>query len=251
MISIVIVGTGNVAKHLFRAFVGIKEIEVVQVIGRTATKLLHFSEIVPVSVDFTKIVEADLYLMAVSDNAIPEVSHLLKNKKGLVVHTSGGVSITAMGDLERKGVFYPLQSFSAEKDIDFKTVPICIEAQNDKDLLLLNQLGKYLSQEVQVISSEQRKTIHLAAVYVNNFTNHLFQIGHEICSENNIPFSILTPLIKETVNKLDYLLPSEAQTGPAKRKDTKTMEIHLKQLKDKNYKDIYSLLSKSISEKYG
>ena len=251
MISIVIVGTGNVAKHLFRAFVGIKEVEVVQVVGRRATKLSHFSKEVPVSSDFNEIMEADLYLMAVSDDAIPEVSYLLRNKKGLVVHTSGGVSITAMGDLERKGVFYPLQSFSAEREIDFKTVPICIEALNDRDLLLLSQLGKYLSREVQVISSAQRKTIHLAAVFVNNFTNHLFQIGLEICSENKIPFSILTPLIKETVNKLDYLMPSEAQTGPAKRKDSKTMEIHLKQLKDKNYKDIYSLISKSISKKYG
>ncbi len=251
MISIVIVGTGNVAKHLFRAFIGIREVEVVQVVGRRATKLSHFSKEVPVSSDFTKIMEADLYLMAVSDDAIPGVSLFLKNKKGLVVHTSGGVSITAMGDLERKGVFYPLQSFSAERKIDFKAVPICIEAHDNKDLKLLNQLGKYLSSEVQLISSEQRKTIHLAAVFVNNFTNHLFQIAQEICSENKIPFSILNPLIKETVNKLDDLMPSEAQTGPAKRKDTKTMEIHLKQLKDKNYKDIYSLISKSIIEKYG
>lgn len=251
MITIVIVGTGNVAKHLFRSFVGIKEIEIVQVVGRTAAKLSHFADKVPVSMDFAEIVEADLYLMAVSDDAIPEVSHQLKHKKGLVAHTSGGVSITALGSLERKGVFYPLQSFSAEREIEFKTIPICIEAQNDGDLLLLHQLGNYLSREVHVISSEQRKTIHLAAVFVNNFTNHLFQIGHEICLKNKIPFSILTPLIKETVNKLDYLMPSEAQTGPAKRKDTKTMEMHLKQLKDKNYKDIYSLISKSISEKYG
>ena len=105
--------------------------------------------------------------------------------------------------------------------------------------------------EVHEITSDQRKSLHLAAVFVNNFTNYLFTIGQDICTEHDLPFSMLNPLIKETVNKLDYLPPCDSQTGPAKRNDVKTMETHLNLLKNKNYQDIYSLLSKLIGERYG
>jgi hypothetical protein len=112
-------------------------------------------------------------------------------------------------------------------------------------------LAGSISDDVREISSDQRKSLHLAAVFVNNFTNHLFQIGNELCGEHRLPFDILLPLIRETVQKLDHLSPLDAQTGPARRNDQKTMENHLHQLDNKNYKDIYTLLSKSINEKYG
>ncbi|MBC8768451.1 DUF2520 domain-containing protein [Arenibacter sp. BSSL-BM3] len=251
MISIVILGTGNVAKHLFDVFRDINEINVLQVLGRNKHKLSYFKDKVATSTDFSKIVDADILLIAVSDDAVAEVAQFLTGKKGVVAHTSGNVPIAALGHKSRRGVFYPLQSFSEGKPIDFKKVPICIEAENKVDLKSLQELAQLVSFQVHEISSNQRKSIHLAAVFANNFTNHLFAIAGEICADNDLPFSILAPLIKETVEKLDYLPPIEAQTGPAKRNDVKTMESHLNQLKNKNYQDIYSLLSKSIKEKYG
>jgi len=251
MISIVLLGSGNVAKHLFHAFSGIDEINVLQVLGRNKDHLSYFKDKVPIGIGFSKILDADVYIIAVSDDAIPLLAPFLLKKKGLVVHTSGSVNLKSLATQKSRGVFYPLQSFSEGKMIDFKKVPICLEAENKNDLELLRKLADLISTEVYEISSEQRKSLHLAAVFVNNFTNYLFTIGHDICTDNNLPFDILTPLIKETVNKLDYLPPYDAQTGPAKRNDVKTIEGHVNQLKDKNYQDIYSLLSKLIKETYG
>ncbi|MCK0189058.1 Rossmann-like and DUF2520 domain-containing protein [Arenibacter sp. F20364] len=251
MISIVLLGTGNVAKHLFNAFGRIREVNILQVLGRDEDHLSYFKEKVATASDFTKIMDSDIYIIAVSDDAISKVAPFLQQKKGLVAHTSGSVPLKSLGRQKSRGVFYPLQSFSEGRTIDFKKVPICIEAEDKNDLALLKKLAQFLSLEVHEISSDQRKSLHLAAVFVNNFTNYLFTIGHNICKDNNLPFSILTPLIKETVNKLDYLPPDDAQTGPAKRNDAKTMERHINQLNNKNYQDIYSLLSKLIGEKYG
>jgi len=251
MISIVILGSGNVAGHLFDVFSGREEIRVLQVWGRNKAHLSYFRDRVAISDDSAELLEADLYIIAVSDDAVPEVARTLVGKKGLVVHTSGSVSLDALGNNDRRGVFYPLQSFSKGIKIDFKSVPICIEAENKKDLELLLKLAGSISDHVREISSDQRRSLHLAAVFVNNFTNHLFQIGNQICEEHGLSFGILLPLIGETVQKLNQLTPYDAQTGPARRNDRKTMENHLHQLENKNYKDIYALLSKSISEKYG
>src|SRR5690554_5876907 len=251
MISIVILGTGNVAEHLFDVFSDHKEICVRQVWGRNRSHLSYFRDRAAISEDSSELLAADLYIIAVSDDAIPEVARTLIDKKGLVVHTSGSVPLNALVNNDKRGVFYPLQSFSKGREIDFKSVPICIEAENKEDLELLLQLARSISDDVREISSDQRKSLHLAAVFVNNFTNHLFQIANEICEEQRLPFGILLPLVRETVQKLDQLVSFDAQTGPAKRNDQETIGIHLHQLKNKNYKDIYALLSKSISEKYG
>lgn len=251
MISLVLLGTGNLAKHLFNAFLRVEEIKVLQLIGRDEDRLDYFKDKVVTGTDFTKIVEADIYIIAVSDDAIASVATSLKDKKGLVVHTSGSIPLKSLGDLHKKGVFYPLQTFSEGKTINFREVPICVEAEDKNDLELLKKMAGLISLEVHEITSDQRKSLHLAAVFVNNFTNFLFTIGHDICNEHHLPFSMLTPLIKETVNKLENLSPVDSQTGPAKRNDVKTMESHLNQLKNKNYQDIYSLFSKLIGEKYG
>jgi predicted short-subunit dehydrogenase-like oxidoreductase (DUF2520 family) len=248
MISIVILGTGNVAKHLFDVFLKCEGTNVLQVWGRNKDRLSHFKEGAAISDAISGILEADLYMIAVSDDAVSEVARSLIGKKGLVVHTSGSVPLHALANQNRRGVFYPLQSFSKDREIDFKSVPICIEAETKTDLALL---AESISNDVREISSEQRKSLHLAAVFVNNFTNHLFQIGNEICAEHGLPFGILLPLIGETVQKLGQLSPSEAQTGPARRNDHTTIKNHLDQLKNKDHRDIYALLSKSISEKYG
>ncbi|MEJ1222448.1 Rossmann-like and DUF2520 domain-containing protein [Sediminicola sp. 1XM1-17] len=250
MISIVILGTGNVAKHLFDAFLAVDQVKILQVVGRSQKQLLEFSKFTEVTTGFQQIKEADIYLIAVSDDAIGEVSGRLANNKGVVVHTSGSYPMDSMLAIERRGVFYPLQSFTKGKKVDFRKIPICLEATLQKDYLLLDHLAHLISDQVFHITSEQRKTIHLAAVFVNNFTNHLYKIGNDLCTEQHIPFELLQPLITETADKINTLNPHEAQTGPAKRGDITTIENHLGLLKNKTQKEIYSLLSNSIKKDY-
>jgi predicted short-subunit dehydrogenase-like oxidoreductase (DUF2520 family) len=148
----------------------------------------------------------------------------------------------------RKAVFYPLQTFTKNKPIDFSEIPICLETQHQSDYKILETVAKSISQKVFSINSEQRKALHVSAVFVNNFVNHLYQIGNEICIENNIDFEILKPLILETAKKIETLSPKQAQTGPAKRNDNATIESHLAFLIDENQKEIYKILTQSIQE---
>ena len=246
MIKVAIIGSGNVAQHLIKALVASKEIDLVQAFARTPSHLTHLLPKEKITSDYQKIVEADLYIISVSDNAIAEVSEKLPFENRLVVHTSGSSDITILSDKNRKGVFYPLQTFSKNKAIDFTPIPMCLETENENDFQLLEQVAKTLSKKVFAISSEQRRSLHVSAVFVCNFVNHLYQIGNQICEENNIPFEVLHPLIQETAKKIKELSPSEAQTGPALRNDTKTIEKHLAFLENENYKKIYELLTQSI-----
>jgi len=245
MLSIVLLGTGNVAHHLFDAFIKLDDVLVKQVYGRSPKKLSFFADRCDTIFNPDSIADADIFIIAVSDDAIAEVSSLVTTKKGLVVHTSGSISkntITA----KRKGVFYPLQTFTNGKAVDFSTIPICIEAEESADLKTLKTLAEKITKSVYEISSLQREKLHLAAVFVNNFTNHMYAIGHEICKKENLPFNILKPLIKETADKLRFLTPEKAQTGPAKRNDVLTMQKHLDALKSPLNKKIYQLISESI-----
>jgi predicted short-subunit dehydrogenase-like oxidoreductase (DUF2520 family) len=156
----------------------------------------------------------------------------------------------ALSSKNRKGVFYPLQSFSKNSEVDFSKIPICIEADNDVDLDLLKQLGSSISKNVLTVSSEKREKIHLSAVIVNNFVNYLYQVANDLMQEQSLSFDLLKPLILETANKITSLSPAEAQTGPAKRNDKKTIEKQLNLLKESPYKDIYQDLTNSILKKY-
>lgn len=250
MLSIALIGTGNVATHLFDAFTKVNGIQITEVFGRNLARLKNFETLTKVTNNITDLGDADIYLIAVSDDAIAQVAEFLKNKNGLVVHTSGSVNLSELPML-RRGVFYPLQSFTKGKTVDFSEIPICIETENDKDLLLLESLGKSISTKVHHISSAQREKLHLAAVLVNNFTNHLFGMAQTICEKNDIPFHLLWPLIDETVEKIKHVHPNEAQTGPARRNDIETMQYHLEQLDNPLQKKIYQLLSESIKGTYG
>lgn len=139
-----------------------------------------------------------------------------------------------------------MQTFSKNKAINFNKIPICIEAESDQDYLLLEKIAQSISNQVLKINSDQRKSLHVSAVFVCNFVNHLYQIGHEICTEHEVPFEILHPLIEETANKIKQLNPKDAQTGPAKRKDSITINEHLYFLQNDTHKEIYKLLTKSI-----
>ena len=246
MIKVIIIGSGNVAQHLILAFAESKKIDLVQVFSRQKEAVTHLIDSSKITEDWNTLGQADLYIIAVSDDAIAEISSQIPFTNKLVAHTSGSVAFTELNSKNRRAVFYPLQTFTKDKPVDFSQIPICIESENVTDYQLLNTIGKTISDVVFAINSEQRKALHIAAVYVNNFVNYLYQIGNEICIENNVSFEILKPLILETANKIVTLSPEEAQTGPAKRDDKQTIESHLDFLKDENQRNIYKILTQSI-----
>ena len=248
MKTINIIGSGNVVHHLVRALSKLSNYKIQNVAVRSLDKVADFfpKNLIVTAIEDLK--RADITLISVTDSAIAEVSAKIPYNDALVVHTSGTTALEVLNDKNRKGVFYPLQTFSKNKEINFEEVPLCLEAENIDDLNELKLLAKELSNKVFEISSEQRKSLHVAAVFVSNFTNHLYSIGNEICKENNIPFDILKPLIKETADKINYLNPKDAQTGPAIRFDQKTIKTHQDFLQNQNHKTIYNLITQSIQE---
>ena len=246
MIRLSIIGSGNVAQHLIQAFSKSTETELVQMFSRQPEAVSHLITSDKIISDLNQLTAVDITIIAVTDDAIVDVANQIPFENQLVVHTSGSVPMNTLHHKNRKGVFYPLQTFSKTKEVDFKSIPICIEAENESDLEQLITLAKSISNSVNKVHSEQRKALHIAAVFVSNFTNHLYQIGSDICKENNLSFDILKPLIQETANKILTLSPQEAQTGPAKRQDTQTINAHLHFLTDAHQKEIYKMLTKSI-----
>ncbi len=250
MIRVVILGGGNVAYHLTNQLLTYNTIDIVQVYNRNIDKISYLASKVSITNDLTKLKNADIYIISVSDDAISKLSAELNLKNKLVVHTSGSVSMDSLFSKSHKGVFYLLQSFSKHREIDFSNVPICIEASRPNELLLLEKLAKTITNNVYNINSNQRKYLHVAAVFVNNFVNHLYHVGSDICKKNDIPFEILMPIIQETAAKITTLQPIDAQTGPAKRNDTETIEKHTTMLTS-NQREIYTLLTNSINQTYG
>ncbi|MGB5553968.1 MAG: DUF2520 domain-containing protein [Flavobacteriaceae bacterium] len=248
MMKVSLMGTGNVAHHLYQTLSAAMEVEIVQVFGRKQDVLGNEHEYSPFD---GAIKEADIFILAVSDDSISAVAQKFSSVKGLLVHTSGSVAIDSLPKKVRRGAFYPLQTFSKERKVDLRKTPICIEAETPKDLELLNLLASLISDNVHTVSSEKRAYLHLSAVFVNNFVNHLYQIGETIATDHNLPFTLLHPLISETAKKMDTLSPKDAQTGPSKRGDLSAMKKHLSLLKDhKEYSEIYRLMSQSISTLY-
>ena len=194
--------------------------------------------------------QADICLMAISDGAIGPVARQLARQGALLVHTAGAMGLEALGNIPRPGVLYPLQTFSREREVDFRTVPLCIETGNRDDLFLLRSLAESLSQNVVEIPTAQRRYLHLAAVFINNFTNHMVYLGEAVCREQGLPEHLLRPLLRETLEKLETLPAFEAQTGPARRGDRKTQEAHLSLLQDSLRRDVYQKISESIHQAY-
>ena len=252
MLKVVIIGSGNVAHHLVSVFLQSPDVEILQAFARNKTA---FGELLPkdkITTSFQDLTDkADIYIIAVTDDAIEAVSTSLPFKDKLVVHTSGGVTISQLDSKNRRGVFYPLQTFSKDKKVDFSTIPICLETENEADYVIVKQLANSISDNVYSISSRQRKALHVAAVFSSNFVNYMYTIGNAICNDNDIPFDILKPLILETADKVKYMSPLRAQTGPAIRNNTKTIESHLAFITKPNQREIYSLLTQSIQQENG
>ncbi|MBI5916065.1 MAG: DUF2520 domain-containing protein [Bacteroidetes bacterium] len=253
--KIVLIGAGNVATHLGRKLVEVGE-QVVQVFSRNLLKATELATALgarPIDNLYGLNARADLYIIAVHDDAIAEVVEKLGEfelEDKLVVHTSGATPakvFDAAPELNRTGVFYPLQTFTKGRQLDFSEVPICISASQTDDLQVLEVLALKLSPHVYKVTDAQRAWLHLAAVFVNNFTNHLFEIGHSSLKKQQLPFEMLLPLIRETVAKLDSGPPKAMQTGPAVRHDWTTTERHITLLNGRgDLQEIYRVLTKHI-----
>lgn len=254
--KVVLIGAGRLATHLG---LRLKEMEVpvVQVFSRTKRKAQALSkELSCVATnDLKKIsTKGDLYIVAVHDNAIGVVSEQLARRKSLrdklFVHTSGATpSVVFKPHFKHYGVFYPLQTFSSNRMVDFSQIPICVDAKYVKDRKALTKLAQLLSDKVYPINDEQRAILHVAAVFVNNFSNHMFTVAAKIAGDNDLPFDLLRPLLLETASKVQSNRPSAMQTGPAVRKDASTINQHLEYLEAHypSYAVLYRLLSESIS----
>lgn len=254
ILTVSIIGSGNVATALGTALsnAGIRILEVFSP-NIDNSKLLAEK----VGCNYAENIEkintiSDLYIIATPDKEISNIIAKLGDIGGIVAHTSGSQpSEILTGNIQSYGVFYPLQTFTKDKPVDLKNVPICIEGSDETTSELLLQLAKKISGNVVLLNSEQRQYLHLTAVTVNNFTNLLYTLAHDVLIEKGIDFSLLHPLIKETANKIHDVNPDEAQTGPARRNDLSTINKHLELLnKYPEYKKIYRLLSEQIIKKY-
>jgi predicted short-subunit dehydrogenase-like oxidoreductase (DUF2520 family) len=196
--------------------------------------------------------EVDLIIIAAADNSIADIAAKLQNIHLPIAHTSGTIELDALSGVgEDYGVIYPLQSFSKETTIDFRELPFLIEGSNPSTYELLYGLAGGLSNNVSSLNSEQRRKLHLSAVMVNNFTNHLYHLASEYLGTENIPFELLLPLINQTSDKLKSQTPEQAQTGPARRGDSQTIEAHIDMLNQHpELQDVYKVLSKSILKKF-
>lgn len=248
--KIVLLGSGNVATHLAQALVAKGE-EIVQVYSRKLNNATSLANIVggePIN-GLTQINgNADLYIIAVKDDAIESIAEQLSAVNGLVVHSSGTTDINVLASkVKHAGVFYPLQTFSKAKEVSFDEIPLCIEATGEEQLTVLKQLAARISNKVYQIDGDKRKALHLAAVFACNFPNHLYALAKQFLQQHELDFEMIRPLIKETADKVMTNLPEDVQTGPAIRADETTLNKHLSLLNDMpGLQNIYQTLSDSI-----
>ncbi|WP_294628862.1 Rossmann-like and DUF2520 domain-containing protein [uncultured Bacteroides sp.] len=251
---IVFIGAGNLATNLAKALYR-KGFRIVQIYSRTEASARALAEQVEAeyTTDLQKIArEAKLYIVALKDAAFAELLPQITEGKqnALLVHTAGSMPMNIWeGYAERYGVFYPMQTFSKQREIDFREIPIFIEAERQEDAVLLKAIAATLSESVYEATSEQRKSLHLAAVFICNFTNHMYAMAADLLEKYHLPFDVMLPLIDETARKVHKLTPHEAQTGPAVRYDENVINNHLAMLADlPGLQEIYKLMSKSIHE---
>ena len=245
------IGAGNLATNLGKALFRAHH-EIVQVYSRTEASASALASVLQCS--HTTEVEqvekqADAFIVAVKDAVLPSLAEALHKgrERQLFVHTAGSMPMDILPS-ERRGVFYPMQTFSKNKEVDFSVIPCFVEASNEEDKVLLTELGKTISDSLYELESENRKYLHLAAVFCCNFANHCCTLGAKLLKEHgDLPFSVMLPLISETANKLYAMSPKEAQTGPAVRWDENVIEKQKQLLADTpELQRIYELLSLSI-----
>ncbi|WP_332735270.1 Rossmann-like and DUF2520 domain-containing protein [Flavihumibacter sp.] len=247
--KLVLIGSGNVAKTLAVLLKNAGH-ELLQVYGRDETKASEFGEAmgVPYTSHWQQInPDADLYIIAISDSALPEIGRYISLPGKLVVHTAGTVSREVLSGIsDRYGVLYPLQSLRGSEPVTAQ-FPFLINASKPPDIELLINLVRSVGADFQIADDEQRARMHLAAVWVNNFPNLFYRIAYNLCEENKTEFKLLLPLIRETALRMDGSDPAKWQTGPASRGDGGTIKAHLDMMKKHpDWQQIYSILSEEI-----
>lgn len=248
---VVLIGSGNVATHLA---LGLKdECCIAQVYSRTmAHASLLAGRIGASGINSLDDIQsdADIYIICVPDDAIAGIVETIPDNGALWLHTSGTTPLSALlAHRRRCGVLYPMQSFSRDLPVEWGDVHIFVEGSDASSLQVTEDLAHMLTSHVTPCDSDQRRVLHVAAVFSCNFTNHLWALASDLLEKNGLSFDAMLPLIRNTVAKLDQLTPEQSQTGPARRGDLEVIERHLSMLDGSNRK-IYSLLSKSIIDKY-
>jgi predicted short-subunit dehydrogenase-like oxidoreductase (DUF2520 family) len=247
--SVIIFGCGNVANYFAERF-KLLSFPILQVYHPEIKKAQAFSKFYKTEAidDILNVnQQADIYFIAVKDSAIADLASQLPITNGIVLHTSGAINLEVLNKHARAAVFYPLQTFTKGIITVNQNFPLLIESKEKSDEVYLKQLAVKMNMQVHFINSNQRTEIHLAAVFVANFTNHCIKIGYDLMASKKHPPEMLLPLIKESINKLNYITPVKAQTGPAIRHDDVTIEKHLQMLNnDASLKLIYELLTKNI-----
>ena len=251
--EISIIGSGNVAYQLAKVF-SENNLPIVEIISRNRVEGEKLSKLY--NLHFQSHVQSykplgHIVILAVADDAIAPIAQQIDANGKIVAHTSGMASMHLLKEASKQyGSFYPLQTFTKNRQVDFQTIPVLIDGSQEEVIKLLSDLAKLISKKVHFLKDEKRSELHLAAVLVNNFSNHLFTLAEDYCKINDLDFSILHPLILETAHKSILDSPKLIQTGPAKRNDKKTIKKHLSHISDETLKKIYLLFTESIQKMY-
>jgi len=258
MMNVSFIGSGNLAWHLAPALDNVGYV-VKEVYSRNPkhsealTGRLYQAE-VKATLDFSTS-SSTIFIIAASDDSIQDIAReIILPEEAYLIHTSGSQPLTSLqfAATINTGVLYPLQTFTKNKRIEFKDIPLFIESNNEETEAVLMPLAKALTTKVRKIKSEERKALHVAAVFASNFTNHMLTLSKSIMEDNGLNFDLLKPLISETINKSLSEDPESTQTGPAKRGDLEILDRHMEFLQeDETLSEIYKLVSQSIIDKYG
>lgn len=255
--NITFVGAGNLATHLAQALAHAGH-SIVSVYSRTmesASELARKLGDEAIATDnLESITAADVYIISIKDDAVESIVERWPStcRNGVVIHTAGTLPMNLIASTSAHyGVLYPMQTFSKDKTLDFNAIPCFVEGNDKISRQVLNALASSVSKTVVELSSEERKKLHVAAVFSCNFVNHMIALGYEILERRGIPPTTLLPLIDETIGKLHTLHPHAGQTGPARRGDKKVIEAHLAELaEDEELQDLYRSISESIMRRF-
>ncbi len=245
-----LIGTGNVATHFVRHLHDVVEISTIYSRCFSNAKILA-NEVESKAISNLKDINihADLTIVMVSDDAVKNIVDFLPRDMP-IVHSSGSIPIDVFSGFKNCGILYPLQSFSKESKLEMSSIPFLIEANNSKfEKAIIEFCQKFLSKTIHITTSDIRSEIHLAAVISNNFITHLLAESEAILKSNNLSLDLLSPLINETINKSFKIGPLNAQTGPAKRNDTKVLSKQMNSISNLKLKTIYKLMSELIQNK--
>lgn len=249
---IIFIGAGNLATNLAMALYR-NGFRIVQVYSRTVEAARTLAQAVEAgyTTELSEVsAEGRLYIVSLKDDAFVQLLPAIVAGKGdaLLVHTAGSIPMNIWeGRASRYGVFYPMQTFSKQRIVDFCAIPFFIESNSQEDTEFLKAIASVLSEKVYEATSEQRKNLHLAAVFTCNFTNHMYTLAADLLKKYNIPFDVMLPLIDETARKVHELEPQQAQTGPAVRYDENVINEHLSMLSDEpEMQELYRWISQNI-----